>query len=241
VAGVDGLHVLEQRRRRKTGQGKEREMHYGVLGTGMVGQAIATKLVALGHETKLGSRVAGNEKALAWVAAAGGLASEGSFADAAAFGELVFNCTSGAGALAAVEAAGAENLRGKVLVDVANPLDFSHGMPPSLSVCNTDSLGEQIQRALPEVRVVKSLNTMNCEVMVDPGLVPGDHAVFVCGDDPDAKAEASRLLGEFGWPQARIVDLGGIVAARGTEMFLPLWLALMGARGNARFNVAVVA
>ena len=216
-------------------------MDYGVLGTGMVGQAIASKLIALGHEVKMGSRQAGNEKAVAWAATAGTLASEGSFADAAAFGEVVFNCTSGTGALAALEAAGSENLRGKVLVDVANPLDFSHGMPPSLSVCNTDSLGEQIQRALPEVRVVKSLNTMNCELMVDPGLVPGDHAVFVCGDDPAAKAEVSRLLGEFGWPPARIVDLGGIAAARGTEMFLPLWLLLMGARGSAQFNIAVVA
>src|SRR3954470_2205060 len=136
-------------------------MKLGVFGTGMVGSTIATKLAQLGHEVKMGSRAAGNAKAVEWAKAAGGKASQGTFADAAAFGEVLFNCTSGGASLAALQAAGATNLAGKVLVDVSNPLDFSKGMPPTLSVCNTDSLGEQIQRAFPDAKVVKALNTVN--------------------------------------------------------------------------------
>jgi predicted dinucleotide-binding enzyme len=141
--------------------------------------------------------------------------------------------------LAALEAAGAENLAQKVLIDVANPLDSSGGMPPTLAVCNTDSLGEQLQRALPETKLVKALNTMNCEVMVEPGKVPGEHSVFVCGEDAEAKLEVAALLESFGWPSERIVDLGGIQAARGTEMYLPLWLRLWGALGTGYFNIGV--
>ena len=215
-------------------------MRIGVLGTGMVGSTIGTKLVSLGHEVMMGSREAGGEKAQAWVEAVGTGASEGTFADAAAFGELVFNCTAGIHSVAALEAAGPTNLAGKILVDVANPLDFSQGFPPSLGVLNTDSVGEQLQRALPEARVVKALNTMNCSVMVDPGAVPGDHAAFVCGEDADAKDQVAELLGTFGWPRARILDLGGIRSARGTEMYLPLWLELMGAVGTGTFNIGVL-
>ena len=216
-------------------------MKIGVLGTGMVGGAIASRLVGLGHEVTMGSRQAGNEKAKAWAETAGTGASEGSFADAAGFGELLFNCTSGMQSVAALESAGAEKLAGKVLVDVANALDFSGGMPPTLGVCNTDSLGEQIQRAFPDTRVVKALNTMNAAVMVDPASVPGAHDVFVCGDDAAAKREVGGLLQSFGWPADRIRDLGGIVAARGPEMYVALWLALYGTFGNGAFNIAVVA
>jgi predicted dinucleotide-binding enzyme len=138
----------------------------GVLGTGVAGTTISTKLLALGHEVMLGSRTADNEQAAAWVASAQKGARQGTFADAAAFGELVFNCTSGTASLEALGAAGEENLAGKVLVDVANPLDFSQGRPPRLSVCNDDSLGEQIQRAFPDAKVVKALNTVNVGVMV---------------------------------------------------------------------------
>jgi predicted dinucleotide-binding enzyme len=211
-------------------------VRFGVLGTGAVGSTIATKLVALGHEVKMGSRAAGNEKATAWVESAGEGASEGSFADAASFGEIVFNCTAGAHSLAVLEAAGRESLAGKIIVDVALPLDFSRGMPPSLGVCNTDSLGEQIQRAFPDARVVKTLNTMNAAVMTEP--VGGE--VFVCGDDADAKREVTALLVTFGWPAEHVVDLGVISAARGTEMYLPLWLSLYGALGTGQFNIAVV-
>jgi 8-hydroxy-5-deazaflavin:NADPH oxidoreductase len=214
-------------------------MKFGVLGTGMVGKTLAGKLVELGHEVTMGSRRAGNETAIEWVAAAGDQAHEGSFADAAAFGEVVVNATNGAGSLSALEAAGADNLIGKVLIDVANPLDFSGGMPPSLTICNTDSLGEQIQRAYPGAKVVKALNTVNADVMIDPGSVPGDHAIFVSGNDESAKSAVIDLLGSFGWPREAVVDLGDISTARGTEMYLALWIRLMGSLGTPQFNIAI--
>lgn len=212
-------------------------MRIGVLGTGEVGRTIATKLVELGHDVRLGSRTAGNEAATAWCSAVGDRASEGTFADAAGFGELVLNCTNGNGAVAAVTAASAE-LSGKLLIDVCNPLDFSGG-GPSLSVGITDSIGEQVQRALPETSVVKALNTVNCDVMVDPGLVPGEHVVFVCGNDLAAKARTVELLGWFGWPVERVIDIGDIAGARATEGYLLLWLRLMGWAGGARLNIEV--
>ena len=215
-------------------------MKIGVLGTGIVGSTIASKLCALGHEVMMGSRAAGNEAARSWVESAGPNASEGSFADAAAFGALVFNCTSGMHSLAALEAAGGANLAGKVLVDVANALDFSQGRPPTLSVCNDDSLGEQIQRAFPSARVVKALNTLNCLVMVDPARVPGDHDVFICGNDAGAKAQVGTLIKSFGWQGRQIVDLGDITAARGTEMYLPFWLRLFGVVQSGDFNIKLV-
>jgi 8-hydroxy-5-deazaflavin:NADPH oxidoreductase len=214
-------------------------MRIGVLGTGMVGKAIATKLVDLGHEVRMGSRMVGNEKATAWVADVGEGASEGDFAAAAEHGELIFNCTAGTASLDALAAAGELALVGKVLVDVANPLESSGEGLPTLAIANTDSLGERIQAAFPEARVVKTLNTVNCEVMVDPGRLPGDHAAFVCGNDDAAKAEVSELLGAFGWPAQRVIDLGDISAARGTEMYLPLWLRIMGALGTSQFNIAI--
>jgi len=209
----------------------------GILGTGMVGATLGSKLVQIGHEVKMGSRSANNEKAIEWAAKNGARASFGTFADAAAFGEVVFNCTAGTVSLAALALAGTNNLRGKVLVDVANPLDFSKGMPPTLSVCNSDSLGEQIQRALPNVRVVKALNTMNCRVMVEPSLVPGEHDVFVCGNDPQAKVRVTEILKSFGWRS--IIDLGDITAARGTEMVLPIWLRLWNLYQNRHFNFRI--
>jgi predicted dinucleotide-binding enzyme len=209
-------------------------MKIGILGTGMVGETIGAKLAARGHDVKLGSRSATNEKAAAW--AAKHKASHGTFADAAAHGEIVFNCTKGDGSLAAVGSA-KDALRGKVLVDVSNPLDFSKGMPPTLFVSGNDSLGEQIQRALPDTKVVKALNTMNCNLMVDASRVP-DTDVFVSGNDKEAKAAVARILREdFGW--GSVVDLGDITTARGTESYLPLWLRLWGALGTADFNIKV--
>lgn len=212
-------------------------MRIGVFGTGMVGRTIATKLVAIGHDVRLGSRDAANERAAAWVAEQGERASAGTFADAAAFGEFSFNCTNGDGSVAAVTSAAGE-LDGKLLIDVANPLDFS-GDTPSLSVGLTDSLGEQLQRAVPTTAVVKALNTVNSDVMVDPGLVTGEHVVFVCGNDAAAKARTVAVLGEFGWPSTRVIDLGDITGARATEVYVLTWLRLMGWAGNAHFNIEV--
>jgi 8-hydroxy-5-deazaflavin:NADPH oxidoreductase len=200
-------------------------MRIGVLGTGDVGSRLATKLVSLGHEVKMGSRTAQNPKGEEWAKANGPSASAGTFADAAKFGEVVFNCTVGAASLEALKQAGANNLAGKVLVDVANPLDFSKGMPPTLTVCNTDSLAEQIQRAFPGAKVVKALNTMGNQVMVNPGIVPGEHDTFVCSNDPQAKAKVVEILHAFGWKSP--IDLGDITAARGLEMVLPIWVRLM--------------
>lgn len=212
-------------------------MKYAVLGTGMVGKRIATKLVSLGHEVMMGSRTSTNEKAVAWAEEMGENATHGTFAAAATFAERIINCTSGGASVAALEAAGAENIGDKIIVDIANPLDFSKGFPPTLSVCNDDSLGEQIQRAFPKAKVIKTLNTVNCMLMVDPAGVPGEHSLFICGDDDDAKAQIRALLGEFGWGPARIIDGGGISFARGTEAYLLLWTRLFGALGNANFNV----
>lgn len=214
-------------------------MKIGILGTGVVGQTIGTKLVSLGHDVKMGARAAANEKAEKWVKDTGARATHGTFADAAAFGEIVFNCTSGMASLDALRQAGARNLDGKILIDVANPLDFSKGMPPTLSVCNTDSLGEQIQRAFPGARVVKTLNTMNTSVMVDPRLVPGDSDVFLSGNDAAAKAQVTEILKSwFGWRS--VIDLGDITTARGTEMLLPIWLRLWGTfkTPNINFHIA---
>lgn len=214
-------------------------MKIGVLGTGMVGNVIGTKLVQLGHEVRMGSRTADNPKGKEWLKTAGGKGSLGTFADAASFGELLFNCTHGMGSLDALKQAGASNLKGKILVDVANALDFSKGMPPSLSVCNTDSLAEQIQRAHPDVKVVKALNTVNCNLMVNPSIVKGDHDLFVCGNDAQAKTKVTDILKNwFGWKS--VVDVGDITAARATEMLLPLWVRLMGLYKSPNFNFKIV-
>jgi predicted dinucleotide-binding enzyme len=212
-------------------------MRIGVLGSGPVGQAIGAKLVHLTHDVMLGSRTP--EKLREWVTRVGNRARVGSFPEAAAHGELVFNCTAGAASLEVLRLVGAAHLDGKVLVDVANPLDFSQGVPPTLAVCNTDSLGERIQRAFPAARVVKALNTMNASVMTDPeALGGGDHHVFVCGNDAGAKAQVTALLRAFGW--RNILDLGDITGARATEMLLPIWLRLWGVLGTPRFNLKVV-
>jgi 8-hydroxy-5-deazaflavin:NADPH oxidoreductase len=226
-------------------------MRIGVLGTGTVGRAIAARLAEIGHDVVVGTRdVAstmartepdprGNPPFSEWAGTHPDVR-VASFADAAADGEVVVNATSGAGSLASLAAAGGANLAGKVLLDIANPLDFSAGMPPTLLVKDIDSLAEQIQRAFPEARVVKALNTMNALVMVHPDRVPGDHSVFVAGDDSDAKQTVTDLLRGFGWSADNIVDLGGIRAARGVEMYLPLWLSLRQVLGTGDFNIHVV-
>ena len=216
-------------------------MNIAVLGTGMVGHAIGSALIRLGHTVKMGSRTKGNEKALAWVAANGARASEGTFAEAATFGEVVFICTKGDGTPDALRAAGAANLDGKILVDISNPLDFSKGMPPSLLVCNTDSLGEQIQREFPNARVVKTLNIVNCEVMVNAAKSSATDrgTMFVSGNDAVAKQSViQNFLTPWGWND--VIDLGDISTARGTEMLLPIWVRTWGATGNGYFAFKVV-
>lgn len=217
-------------------------MKIGLLGTGRVGRTLAGKLVEVGHEVKMGSRTPDNPNAAEWVRESGDRASQGTFADAAAFGELVFNCTSGGGALAALEAAGAEHLAGKVLVDVSNALAFTEGVPfpTGLFVDTTESLAERIQAAFPAARVVKTLNTMNTDVMVDPSTLPGAHDVFVAGDDEGARDEVKAILRSFGWGDEQIVDLGDLTGARGMEMYVILWLRLFQTFGTPHVNIHVV-
>jgi hypothetical protein len=216
-------------------------MKIAVFGTGDVGQAIASKLVSLGHEVKLGSRTANNEKAQAWVAKSGPRASTGTYADAAKFGELVFNCTLGAGTIEALKMAGEGALDGKIVVDLSNPLDFTKGMPPSLFISNTDSLGEAVQRTFPKAKVVKTLNTMWNGLMVNPRMLPESHVNYVCGNDAGAKAQVKNLLKTFGWQDEELLDLGDITCARGTEQILPLWVRVYGATKNGAFNFKIVA
>jgi 8-hydroxy-5-deazaflavin:NADPH oxidoreductase len=225
-------------------------MKIAVLGTGIVGRTIAGGAARLGHEVVIGTRdpqgtlsrtegdAMGNPPFSVWHAdhAEIGLLP---FAEAAAHGETVVNATSGGDSLAVLALAGAENLAGKVLMDVANPLDFSAGFPPTLLVKDTDSLGEQIQRAFPDANVVKTLNTVNAAVMVDPrALADGDHSIFVSGNDEGAKATVAELLRSFGWRD--IIDLGDISAARGAEMLLPIWLRMMNVLGTPNFNFKIV-
>ncbi len=225
-------------------------MKIAVLGTGMVGRAVAGRCAELGHDVVVGTRdpaatlgrteadAMGNQPFSVWRAEhpAVGLLP---FDEAAAQAELVVNATSGTSSLSVLQLAGAANLAGKVLIDIANPLDFSAGFPPTLTVKDTDSLGEQIQRAYPETKVVKSLNTLNAVLMVDPAELAGaDHTIFVSGDDADAKATVTELLRSFGWED--IIDLGDLSTARGTEMLLPIWLRLMRTLGTPAFNFKIV-
>ena len=218
-------------------------MKIAVLGTGMVGDTIVSRLVELGHEVKMGSRTAGNEKAKAFVEKHQGKASAGTFADAAAFAEIIINCTAGSGSIEALKMAGEKNINNKIIVDIANPLDFSKGMPPSLipALSNTNSLGEEIQKSFPSAIVVKTLNTMWCGLMVNPVMINnGDHTNFICGNDAEGKQKVKALLSEFGWKNENILDLGDISSARGTEAVLPIWLRIWNATQNGAFNVKVV-
>lgn len=215
-------------------------MKIGVLGTGTVGATIGSRLIELGHEVKMGSRTADNTKAAGWAQKAGSKASTGTFADAAAFGEVIFNCTKGEGTLSALEMCGKDNLKGKILVDISNPLDASQGLPPSLSISNTDSLGEQVQRTYPDTHVVKTLNTMWCGIMVNPRMLKDTHTVYLSGNNAGAKAKVKDILHSFGWMDEEILDLGDITTARGPEMTLPIWLRVWGATQNAAFNFKIV-
>ncbi len=224
-------------------------MKISVLGTGMVGQALAARLHELAHDVVIGTRDpastlartesdhAGNPPFSVWHAAHPGVGLT-TFAEAAAGADLVVNASAGASALEVLALAGADNLAGKVLVDISNPLDFSAGFPPTLTVKDTDSLGEQVQRAFPRTAVVKTLNTMAAPVMVDPKSLGSSSTVFVSGDDAAAKETVVGLLESFGHDD--VIDLGGIETARGTEMMLPVWLRLWTALGTPEFNFKIV-
>ncbi len=218
-------------------------MKIAILGTGSVGATIGSRLVDLGHQVMMGSRTSNNEKAQAFVSKHQGVnASAGTFSEAAAFGEVIFNCTKGEHSLNAIEMAGSA-INGKVLIDVSNPLDFSNGMPPHLipSLANTNSLGEEIQKRFPEARVVKTFNTMWCGIMVDPNLVGGgNHVNYICGNDASAKAVTIGILKQFGWKDECLLDLGDITNARGTEATLLIWLRVYGATKTGAFNFGIV-
>lgn len=212
-----------------------------VFGTGMVGDTIGSKLIELGHSVMMGSRTKDNEKAKAFANKYLGKATVGTYAEAAAFGEIIFNCTAGGGTIEALKMAGEKNINEKIIVDIANPLDFSKGMPPSLSVSNTHSLGEEIQKTFPQTKVVKTLNTIWCGLMVNPQMINGgDHSIFISGNEASAKDKVKGILKSFGWSEKNMLDLGDITTARGTEMYLPLWLRIWGATQNGAFNIKIV-
>ncbi len=219
-------------------------MKIGILGTGAVGQTIGTALIAKGHDVMLGSRTAGNEKANSWATTNGVKASNGTFTDAAKFGELIFICLNGSVTPVALQQAGAENFNDKVVIDVTNPLDFSHGMPPSLlpQYCNTYSLGEEVQKLLSDAKVVKGLNTVTANLMVNATLVNNaDHNLFICGNDTDAKNAVRKLLSEnFNWKPENILDFGDMKSARLTEAIVPFWVGAMQMLGTPMFNYKVV-
>ena len=224
-------------------------MKIGILGTGGVGQTLSIKLRSLGHDVMIGTRDVqktlaneekdpfGNPPFKDWHKEHDDIAL-GSFSEAATHGELILNATKGNHAVNALQLAGEGNLDGKVVIDISNPLDFSQGMPPFLvpELSNTTSVGEELQKAFPNTHVVKTLNTMNAQVMVNPSMVPGDHNVFISGNDEGAKEKVGTLLQEIGWPAKSIIDLGDISTARGTEQILPLWVRLYGKLQKPDFN-----
>ena len=226
-------------------------MKIAVLGTGMVGRTLAARLAGLGHDVVIGTR---NPDATLARTEPDGMGTvpyaqwQGEhpdvrllpFSEAGAHAEMVVNATNGANALSALHVVGADNLAGKVLLDLALPLDLSQGMPPTLTVANTDSLGEQVQRAFPDAKVVKSLTTVFCEVMVDPGKIPGEHTIFVAGNDADAKQVVEDILDQFGWPAESILDLGDITGARAVEMYSRLFFTLADKFGSFELNINVV-
>ncbi len=228
-------------------------MKLGIIGSSQVAQTVGKKLLELGHNICISSRNPDAVKdrgdwgtvpsANQWKAemeSNGHKASAGSFAEAGAFGEVILNCTFGLASVEALSSAGASNLRGKILVDISNPLDFSQGFPPSLAFCNTESLGERIQVAFPDSKVVKALNTVSANIMINPGMLPEKHDAIIAGNDTEAKQWVTDTLLKdwFGWKS--VIDLGDITNARATEMYLPLWLRLFGSLQNPNFNIKIV-
>ncbi|MBD0297118.1 MAG: NAD(P)-binding domain-containing protein [Bacteroidota bacterium] len=218
-------------------------MKIGILGTGVVGETIGSALINKDHQVLMGSRKAGNDKAKTWVKRAGKSASEGTFSDAALFGEVIFLCLNGGYALDALDTVKRDDINGKILIDLTNPLDFTRGMPPFiLHEYHDRSLGEKIQETVPNAYVVKTLNTVNCNVMVEPRKINnGNHSLFICGDDANAKNQVMHfLVDNFGWLPESFIDLGDIRAARVTEAYVPLWAMMYQALGTPAFSIKVV-
>lgn len=229
-------------------------MKIAILGTGNVGQTIASKLRTLGYEVMIGTRnvaeklsnttkdAYGNPPFSEWHVANSHV-KIGTFTEAAAFGEIVINATTGRSSINALKSAGETNLNGKVLIDIANPLDFSKGMPPCLvpELSNTNSLGEEIQKTFPKTKVVKTLNTIWCGIMVNPNMIgDGNHINYVSGNDADAKSQVKTILNQFGWKNENLLDLGDITGARATEATMPIWLRVMNATQSGAFNFKIV-
>jgi predicted dinucleotide-binding enzyme len=228
-------------------------MKISILGTGDVGQTLAAALKDKGHEVMIGTRDVDSKLKEKEGAHGAPPFSEwhdahkdvrlGTFQDSASFGEIVINATNGANSLNALDLAGEENLDGKILIDVSNPLDFSKGMPPSLleDLNNTNSLAEEIQKEFPGARVVKTFNTMWCGLMVSPDMIgKGKHVNYICGNDESAKAEVKKLIKDFGWKDESLIDLGDLTGARASEAYLLLWVRLWGALGTGAFNLGIV-
>lgn len=229
-------------------------MKIGILGTGSVGQTLASKLFTLGHEIMIGTRDVkeklqnetrdhfGNAPFAEWHKQNKQI-NLGTFAEAAEFGQMILNATEGLHSIDALQRAKEQNLKFKVLVDISNPLDFSKGMPPSLypQLSNTNSLAEEIQKTFPDAKVVKTFSTMWAGLMVNPMMVNnGDHTNFICGNDAEAKEKVKSLLNEMGWKNENLFDLGDLSAARGVEGLLPIWLRIMGIKQTAAFNFKIV-
>jgi 8-hydroxy-5-deazaflavin:NADPH oxidoreductase len=225
-----------------------------ILGTGSVGQTYASKFISLGYEVMMGTRdvarkLASNEKDSygnpsfqEWYSD-NKKVKMGTFREAVAFGDIILNATRGVNSISILRQTDINDLKGKILMDIANPLDYTNGMPPAIQpeLNNTNSLGEEIQNEFPDVKVVKALNTMWAGLMVNPTMLNGgDHNAFICGNDTAAKMEVIQILKSFGWSEKNILDLGDITSARGTEMYLPLWLRIFRATNSGAFNIKIV-
>lgn len=217
-------------------------MKIAIIGTGSVGDTIGSKLISMGHQVMMGSRTNNNDKALAFVSKNGNKASCGTFSDAAAFADTIVNCSKGEFSQSIFESI-SHLTDNKIIIDIANPLDFSKGTPPCLipSLSNTYSLGEAIQASCSKAHVVKTLNTMWCGLMVNPNLIGnGNHVNYLCGNDGNAKSKVKELLIEMGWKNENLLDLGDISNARATEAVLPIWLRVWGATKNGAFNFRII-
>ncbi len=205
-------------------------MRIGILGSGQVGRTLGAGFASKGHDVRIGTRSPKKPALQKWLRGATGTVSLGTYADAAAHGELLVLACPGAAAMDVIEAAGPERFDGKILLDVSNPLAFDDGQPPGLFARVTDSLGERVQRRLPNTKVVKGLNTMNASTMIRPKMRQGLADVLLCGNNKAAKRKVAGLIRDFGW--ATLIDVGGIESARWMEAWVPLWVRIADELGS---------